>query len=166
MINKFPALVRLARPRQWIKNGFVAAPLFFTPEAVNVRNLGLVAAAVAMFCLLSSAIYAFNDWCDRTADREHPSKRSRPIASGAVSPGLALVWAALLFAAGVALALFLLPTPAFALAVAYVAMSVLYSAGLKHIAILDVLIVAAGFVLRLEVGGAAVGRSSARPCRP
>lgn len=149
--------MRLARPRQWIKNGFVVAPLFFTPDAMSGRNLGLVAAAAAVFCLLSSAIYVFNDWCDRAADREHPAKRTRPLASGEIAPGLGLAWAAGLFAAGAGLAIVLLPAAAVQLAALYVAMSALYSAWLKHIAILDVLILAIGFVLRVEVGGAAVG---------
>jgi decaprenyl-phosphate phosphoribosyltransferase len=155
--DKFLALWRLARPRQWIKNGFVVAPLFFTPEAVNAHNLAGVAAAAAAFCLLASALYVFNDWCDRAADREHPSKRTRPLASGEISAGLGLAWAACLLVAGAALAMILLPAAAVRLAALYVLMTALYSLWLKHIAILDVLIVAAGFVLRVEVGGAAVG---------
>jgi 4-hydroxybenzoate polyprenyltransferase len=154
---KFPALWRLARPRQWVKNGFVAAPLFFTPEAVTGANLVRTGIAVVVFCLLASAIYVVNDWCDAEADRAHPAKRSRPIAAGDVSPGLALAWAAVLLAAGAALSFAVLPTQASGMAAVYVGLSLLYSLRLKHVAVLDVLIVATGFVLRVEFGGAAIG---------
>jgi len=156
MVADFPSLLRLARPAQWVKNGFVIAPLFFTPGAMNAHNVGLVAAAVVAFSLLASAIYVFNDWCDREADRLHPAKKTRPIASGAVAPAAALVWGAALLGAGAALALLALPLPAALIALAYAAMATAYSARLKHVAILDVLIVAAGFVLRVEVGSAAI----------
>ncbi len=157
MKPKSPALLRLARPRQWVKNGFVLAPLFFTPDAVSRQTVGRVAIAFVVFCLLSSAIYVFNDWSDAAADRLHPAKRTRPIAAGEVRSGTALLLAALLLAAGFALSLTTLPILATEIAAAYVAMSLLYSARLKHIAVLDVLIVATGFVLRIEFGGAAVG---------
>lgn len=157
MKPKIPALLRLARPRQWVKNGFVLAPLFFTPADVTRQNVGGVAIGFVVFCLVSSAVYVVNDWCDAEADRAHPAKSTRPIAAGEVSPGFALVWAAALLGAGLALSLVTLPRPASAIAAAYVAMSLLYSWRLKHVAVLDVLIVATGFVLRLEFGGAAVG---------
>ncbi len=155
MSTKIAALVRLARPTQWVKNGFVAAPLFFTPEAVNRRNLELVLVAVAVFCLLASAVYVFNDWCDREADRAHPAKRRRPLAAGDVSAAAGLAWALALLAAGTALAVLALPRAAVGFAAAYVALTAFYSARLKHIAVLDVLIVASGFVLRVEAGAAA-----------
>ncbi len=156
MAVKMPPLLRLLRPEQWVKNGFVAAPLFFTPEAVNRHNVLLTAAAVIVFSLLASAIYVFNDWCDRDGDRLHPTKRLRPLASGDVSSTAGLTCAVLCLVAGTALALAVLPPPATALALAYAAMSALYSAKLKHLAILDVLVVATGFVLRIEVGAAAI----------
>jgi 4-hydroxybenzoate polyprenyltransferase len=154
---KFTPLVRLARPRQWVKNGFVLAPLFFTPEAMNWANVARSIIGVVVFCLIASAIYGFNDWCDAEADRLHPAKSTRPIASGDVAPGTALLLAALLLAGGAVVSFIALPARASAFAAAYVLMSALYSARLKHIAVLDVLIVAAGFVLRIEFGGAAVG---------
>lgn len=157
MKPKFPALWRLARPRQWVKNGFVVAPLFFTPEAVSLANLGRVGLAVAVFCLLASAIYIFNDWFDAEADRLHPGKCGRPIAAGEIAPGTALLAAGLLIAAGLALSAAALPRLATGIAAGYVAMSLAYSARLKHVAILDVLIIATGFVLRIEFGGAAAG---------
>ncbi len=155
-MTSLSALIRLARPRQWVKNAFVAAPLFFTPEAINGRNLVLVAAAVAVFCLLASAIYVFNDWCDREADRQHPSKRLRPIASGAVSPAAGLAFGALLLVAASLLTLAFLPRGFAVYAAIYAIFSILYSLRLKHIAVLDVLIVAFGFVLRVQGGSAAI----------
>ncbi len=159
-MTSLSVLIRLARPRQWVKNAFVAAPLFFTPEAINARNLVLVAGAVAVFCLLASAIYAFNDWCDREADRQHPSKRLRPIASGEVSPGVGLAFSALLLLAAILLTVALLPRGFALYAAAYAVFSALYSLRLKHIALLDVLIVAFGFVLRVQAGSAAISVSS------
>ena len=151
--------MRLARPRQWVKNGFVLAPLFFTPEAMNWGNVGRGVIAVVVFCLIASAIYVFNDWCDADADRLHPAKSTRPIASGEVAPGTGLLLAALLLAAGAVVSLSALPAQASVIAAGYVALTVLYSWYLKHIAVLDVLIVATGFVLRVEFGGAAAGIS-------
>jgi decaprenyl-phosphate phosphoribosyltransferase len=149
------ALIRLARPRQWIKNGFVVAPLFFTPGALNLANAGQVLVAVVAFCLLSSAVYAFNDWCDRDADRDHPSKRTRPIASGEVSASAGLGFSLLLLAAGLVVA-FLLPRLAAIYCLVYVVLQALYSTRLKHVSVIDVMVVAIGFVLRIEVGSAAI----------
>lgn len=156
MTASLSGLVRLARPRQWVKNAFVVAPLFFTPEAIDARNLGLVAAAVGVFCLLSSAIYAFNDWCDREADRLHPAKRTRPIAAGEVSPAAGLVFTVLLLVAAAALSVAVMPAPFTGFAAAYAVLSILYSLRLKHLSVLDVIVVALGFVLRVEGGAAAV----------
>lgn len=149
-------LLRLARPRQWVKNAFVAAPLFFTPDALNARNIALVAAAVAVFCLLSSAIYAFNDWCDREADRLHPAKRTRPIASGEVSPGAGLALTGVLLVAAAALALAVMPPAFLTYAGGYAVLSILYSLRLKHLSVVDVMVVAIGFVLRVEGGAVAI----------
>jgi hypothetical protein len=134
------ALIRLARPKHWIKNAFVVAPLFFTPGALNAANLQAVALAFAAFCLAASAIYVVNDWFDRAADRLHPEKRHRPIASGAVTVGAALSFAILLAAASVVAAL-MLPALFQKLLVFYVALNLGYSAWLKHVSLLDVLIV-------------------------
>ncbi|MGQ0662668.1 MAG: UbiA prenyltransferase family protein [Pseudomonadota bacterium] len=152
------ALIRLARPRDWVKNAFVAAPLFFTPEALSASTTGAVAVAVAAFCLAASATYALNDWSDREADRAHPEKRLRPVAAGEVSAGGALAFAACLAAAAAGLAS-LLPLPFAAFAFAYMVLNVVYSLALKQVAILDVLALAAGFVLRVHAGAAAVGVS-------
>jgi 4-hydroxybenzoate polyprenyltransferase len=140
------------RPRQWVKNAFVAAPLFFTPEALNATGIFETAMAVLVFCLLSSAVYVVNDYCDREADRLHPEKRRRPIASGEVSAPAAVVLAGLLLAGAAAISLTQLPMDFAPLALTYFILNVLYSLKLKHVAILDVLIVASGFVLRVAAG--------------
>src|SRR5690349_11461432 len=85
-------LIRLMRPNQWIKNLFVVTPLFFTPAAVSLPNAILVLVGAVIFCIASSSIYVFNDTADRDADRIHPIKRYRPVASGAVSRRTALVF--------------------------------------------------------------------------
>jgi decaprenyl-phosphate phosphoribosyltransferase len=150
------ALIRLARPKQWVKNAFVAAPLFFTPAALTLPNLWAVGLAVLAFSLGASAIYVVNDHCDRDADRLHPKKRLRPIAAGEVPAGLALVYAAILAGAALAIAL-VLPAKFLGVLGLYLVLSLAYSLKLKHASLLDVLIVAMGFVLRVEAGSAAIG---------
>lgn len=149
-------LVRLARPKHWVKNGFVLAPLLFArPEPFDVAVIR-AAMAIASFCLIASAIYCVNDVFDAAADREHPTKRNRPVAAGRIAPGLAIVFGALLVA-GAALIASRLNT-AFVLAlVAYVINNVIYNAGLKHRSIADIISIALGFVIRLVAGSVAIG---------
>ncbi len=149
------ALLRLMRPKQWVKNGFVAAPLFFTPSAMTLAGIGATARAIAVFCLAASAIYIINDWMDRDADRLHPEKKHRPLAAGTVSVGLALTTAVALAGAAALIAL-TLPPMFHWIAAGYVAMNVAYSFGLKRVALLDVMIIAIGFVLRVDAGAAAI----------
>ena len=146
-----PPIIRLVRPKQWIKNGFVAAPLFFTPDKVNASSLLDVLTGFAVFCMAASAVYCLNDLRDAEGDRNHPVKKSRPIASGAVSPPAAMVLMALLMAGTAALAAWRVPMILWVVG-AYFAINIAYTLRLKHIAILDVLIVAFGFVLRVEAG--------------
>lgn len=148
--------LRLARPKQWVKNAFVAAPLFFTPSVLSWASAAIVAQAVLAFSLIASAIYALNDWADREADRLHPEKRHRPVASGAVAPNAALAFAALLTLAGAALAL-RLPPGFGAILACYAILNIAYSLGLKNISLLDVLVIAVSFVLRVEAGAVAIG---------
>lgn len=149
------ALLRLMRPKQWVKNGFVAAPLFFTPSAMTWSGVAATAMAVAVFCLAASAVYVINDWMDRDADRLHPEKRHRPLASGEVSLGAAMGLTVLLLIAAVALAWQLPPLFRW-LAGVYVVMNLAYSLWLKRVALLDVMLIAAGFVLRVDGGAAAI----------
>lgn len=146
-----PAIVKLLRPKQWVKNTFVLAPLFFTPEKASVHNMATVLTGFAVFCMVASAVYCLNDFRDREADREHPVKHARPLASGAVSPAAALVLMAILLAGGGALAVWRVPEALPILAV-YFTLNVAYSLYLKSVAIIDVLIVAFGFILRIEAG--------------
>ena len=151
-----PAIARLLRPKQWIKNTFVAAPLFFTPDKASADNIVTVLTGLAVFCIVASAVYCLNDFRDREADRGHPVKRERPLASGAVSPAAALVLMACLLAGGAALAVWRVPDILPILAV-YLTLNVAYSLYLKSIAIIDVLIVAFGFVLRVQAGAILIG---------
>jgi 4-hydroxybenzoate polyprenyltransferase len=148
-------LARLARPKQWVKNFFVAAPLFFTPASVSLHNIVVVAIGTAIFCAASSSIYVFNDLMDRESDRMHPVKTSRPIASGSVSPFLAICFLIFLTFLSIVSA-FVLSHSFGILVVAYMLLQTAYSAGLKHIAILDVMIIAVGFVLRIFAGSAII----------
>ena len=148
------ALAVSLRPRQWIKNLFVFAGLIFSHKLFT-RDTGLALMAFVVFCALSGAVYLVNDVADRERDRAHPRKRLRPIASGELSPGLAVSAAILLTLASLALATFL-GRPFLLTAVAYVLLLMSYSVVLKHLVIVDVLTVAAGFVLRAVAGALAV----------
>jgi 4-hydroxybenzoate polyprenyltransferase len=149
-------LIRSMRPAQWIKNFFIfAAPIF--GRAILHRGVLLrTTAAFVVFCALSSALYLANDVIDAEEDRVHPRKSKRPIAAGRVSPGLA--WAAAGFLTGAGLiAAFFLDATFLAAAGVYVNLQILYSLLLKRIVILDVFVIAAGFVLRVAAGGFAAG---------
>jgi 4-hydroxybenzoate polyprenyltransferase len=149
-------LVKLLRPHQWVKNGFVFIGLLFGGTGNDSALQGKVLLAAAGFCLLSSCVYVLNDIFDRTADQAHPLKRGRPLASGAVGIGAALALASLCAAAGLALGAAASAGVA-AILVAYLLLNLAYSAGLKHVAILDVFIIAAGFMLRIFAGTSGVG---------
>lgn len=145
-----PAL-RLLRPHQWVKNAFVAAPLFFTPSALSLASVALVLAGLIAFCLVASSVYILNDYVDRHADRLHPTKRTRPIASGEIAPATALFLFVGTLGAGLLLAFGL--HPAFgALAATYFLVNVAYCFGLKQISIVDVMTITLGFVLRVFAG--------------
>ena len=148
-------LVRLLRPSHWLKNGFVFAALVFARKVTDAEAVVRAAGAFAAFCLASSAIYALNDVVDRREDAQHPSKRLRPVASGAVGVGLAVGLSVVLASVGVGLALVV--GRAFAATVgAYLVLMLAYVAGLRRVAILDVLIIASGFVIRAYAGGVAI----------
>ena len=152
MNHKILALIRSLRPEQWLKNGFVLAPMVFSGllDDPGIWARGLL--AVAAFCCASSAVYLINDVLDREADRSHPSKCNRPVAAGEISVGAALVTAGLLAAAAMAMA-FVLGGWFPAVLGGYILMVVLYSVVLKRVVFVDVLVLAAGFVFRV-VGGA------------
>jgi 4-hydroxybenzoate polyprenyltransferase len=148
------SLVVSLRPGQWSKNLFVFAGLLFGKQLFEPKALAITSAAFVVFCVLSGVIYLLNDVADREADRRHPLKSRRPIASGQLAPSTALVAACVLGLGGLAAAFAL--RPAFGVvALAYVVLQSAYSAGLKHLVIIDVLTIAIGFVLR-AVSGAVV----------
>jgi 4-hydroxybenzoate polyprenyltransferase len=149
------AWIRLLRPRQWVKNFFVLAPLLFSGRALEWASQWRALAAFAVFCALASGVYALNDVIDRESDRAHPVKRVRPIAAGLISTSSALTLASILLL--VALVGAFLVAPALgAIAVAYLAVNVAYGLKLKRIVIVDVFAVASFFVMRLLAGAAAV----------
>jgi 4-hydroxybenzoate polyprenyltransferase len=143
------------RPGQWTKNLFVFAALVFAQRLNDSDAVLRSLAAFVIFCALSSTIYLINDVLDREQDRRHPLKINRPIASGAISPALALGVAAILGTAAM-IAAAAVGWPLFQMAAAYVVLLSAYSAFLKHIVILDVLTIAAGFTLRAAAGAAAI----------
>ncbi len=145
------ALVRLLRPHQWTKNVLCFAGAVFGGRLLDAHALTLDLCTFGVFCAISSAGYIFNDIADRERDSEHPTKRRRPIASGAVSPHLAAIIGVGLAGISLAGAAALGPA-AFVCVVLYLVNTAVYSAVLKHLALLDVLSVAFGFVLRLLAG--------------
>jgi 4-hydroxybenzoate polyprenyltransferase len=144
------SLVVSIRPRQWVKNLFVFAGVIFSHKLFTV-DAGRALAAFAIFCALSGVVYLVNDVADRERDRAHPKKRHRPLASGRVSASAALWLAGTLATAALALGLAASPIVA-ALVGAYAAMNLAYSYALKNVVILDVFIIAAGFILRILAG--------------
>jgi 4-hydroxybenzoate polyprenyltransferase len=144
-------LVRTMRPHQWVKNLFVLAPLVFAQELLHLSKAVRALAGFAVFCLLAGGVYILNDLVDVEADRQHPVKRHRPIASGEVSEREAKV--ALAVVAIVALAGALaLGLPFLATAVGYLILNLAYSFSLKKLAYVDVLCIATGFELRVLAG--------------
>ncbi len=148
-------LVISLRPQQWTKNLLVFAGLIFAQRLFDARALTTSIAAFAVFCGLSSVVYLINDLSDRDADRLHPTKARRPIASGALAPGAAWTAAAVLGIASIAGALAI--SRSFAVVGGlYLVLLSAYSAWLKHLVILDVLTLASGFVLRAVAGAVAI----------
>jgi 4-hydroxybenzoate polyprenyltransferase len=145
------------RPDQWTKNLLVFAPLIFaeTGKLFDPQSVISAVEAFLIFCVLSGVVYLLNDVVDRESDRQHPLKRRRPIASGAVSIPSALIAAAVLAIAAL-VAGFALSRAFGLVSVAYLALQVLYSGPLKHLVIIDVLTLSFGFVLRAVAGGVAI----------
>jgi len=148
-------VIRSLRPEQWTKNLIIFGGLLFGQRLFDLHSAAYATAAFAVFCALSGVVYLLNDVADRDADRRHPLKRHRPIASGELSTSTALVAAGIIGIGGLAIA-FLLRTEFGFLATAYVALLALYSGPLKHIVIVDVLTIAIGFVLRAAAGAAVI----------
>ena len=156
MLGKaFSALVRAIRPRHWLKNGFVLAPAVFAGHAFDPPAMLKATLVAVAFCLASSAGYLVNDVLDREADRNDPVKKLRPVASGEMSVAATLAWAAVLLTA--ALALGLRQGTLVLLAVAgYASLTLLYSVFLKGVPVVDVMVLATGFLVRLVAGAVAI----------
>jgi 4-hydroxybenzoate polyprenyltransferase len=149
------ALVRAMRPRHWLKNGFVLAPAVFAGHAFDTPAMLKALTVAIAFCLASSAGYLVNDVLDREADRNDPVKKFRPVAAGELGVGAALGWAALLFGAALAASLSRGGLVVLALA-GYVLLTLLYSVFLKSMPIVDVMVLATGFLIRLVAGAVAI----------
>lgn len=149
------ALIQSLRPAQWAKNLLVFAALVFSHNADNMQAIVDCTIAFLLFCAASSGVYLLNDLMDREADRKHPLKRDRPIASGRVPVGLAVFASVALFAT--ALGFGVLLTGSFLIVLAsYIVLQIAYSFGLKRIVLVDVFCVALGFVLRAVAGAFAI----------
>jgi len=156
--NKTLALLTVMRPQQWTKNVFVFAALLFSGQFRDPAMCFRTALAFIVFCLVSSAIYAINDVCDRGEDRRHPVKKNRPIASGAVGVNLALLFSGILIVLGLLLAGCINKLLLFVVSL-YIVIHIAYSLKIKHIVILDVMMIAGGFVLRILGGSVAIAVS-------
>ena len=153
MFLMFRQLLITMRPKQWTKNVFIFAALLFDIKLLDVTHGGRTTLAFILFCILSGSVYLINDLTDIDKDRQHPVKRNRPLASGGLSKSWAVSAAIVLPI--IALSLSFLLQPLFGLiALVYFVIQLFYSFGLKDVVILDVLIIAAGFVLRVAAGSA------------
>lgn len=150
------AVIRLMRIKQWVKNLFLFVPTFFAGHLFELSEMLRLLNGTLAFSLVASGIYVINDYKDRHIDKLHPKKKIRPIASGEVSESLAKVLMVVLLSVGLAWSFFI-ERNFFYLLLAYVTLNIGYSLGLKNIAILDLFIVAFGFLIRVYSGGVIVG---------
>lgn len=148
--------LRALRPDQWIKNSFVLLPLVFSLSLTDSGRVLQSLAYTLLFCLASSSVYLFNDVMDRERDQAHPDKRTRPVASGEMGRGAALIIALILGAAAIG-AGFRFSGPAKLVLGLYLLNNLFYSLGLKRVVVLDVILIALGFVLRVLGGAYAIG---------
>ena len=148
-LRSIPALLRVG---QWTKNGFIVLPAFFAGAILHTEVLVQLILGFIIYSIAASAIYIVNDLRDIEVDRLHPRKRNRPIAAGLVKPGVALV-IAILLGSGALAAAFVLDRDFGLIVAGYTGMNLMYSLYLKRWAILDVMIIAFGFLLRLHAGG-------------
>jgi len=153
---RWAAYVELARPSHWVKNAFVLAGIVFGHAWDDASLLSAALVTTLAFCLASSAVYAFNDSIDAEQDRDHPDKRERPVARGAVGKREAFAIAGTLALAALAAAAWVGAT-ATGIVAAYLVLNVAYTLGLKRVPVIDVFVIAAGFMLRLLAGTSGIG---------
>lgn len=151
-MSEFILFLRLIRPQQWIKNLFLFVPLFFAGDFFHIDKLVQLFFGMISFSMVSSAAYILNDYRDIEADKIHPVKQYRPLASGRINVTFALIAMAIFAVAGITSAFYLGQTFGYILVV-YLTMNISYSFGLKNVSIIDILIVATGFVMRILAGG-------------
>lgn len=144
--------ITLARPHQWVKNAFIFLPAFFAGKVFDFAMLPEILYGFFIFCFASSAAYVLNDIADKEQDALHPEKKYRPVACGKISPMQAKIFTGALEAVALSLS-FLLNTEFFYCIVAYILINAAYSFYLKHIPVLDIIIVSTGFLLRIFAGG-------------
>jgi 4-hydroxybenzoate polyprenyltransferase len=159
--SSFRAVMDSLRMHQWVKNSLLFAGIVFSGQLTNLISLLTACVAFAVFCLVSSGVYLLNDLADREADRKHPVKRHRPLASGRLSPRTAAAACLLLLAFGVGGG-FAIGYAFGCLVCVYVGQNLAYSMALKRVAILDIMMVAGGFVIRAVAGAVAIS-STASP---
>jgi 4-hydroxybenzoate polyprenyltransferase len=155
-MNSARDLWRLMRPRQWVKNGFVFVGLLFANAWGQPQLRIRVLLAAIAFCLVSSGVYIFNDLMDREQDLNHERKKTRPLAAGRVSAGTAVILLIVLWIVGFGVAV-LVSRTVLGLLLLYIVINVAYSIRLKEVVLLDVFLVAAGFMLRILAGTIGVG---------
>jgi len=151
-MSQFYPLVKLIRPQQWVKNLFLFVPVFFAGDVFNTEKIILLIFGFTSFCLISSAVYILNDYKDIELDKLHPIKKFRPLASGQVAVSHAFFLMGILLLFGLLLS-YSISITFLILLVSYIIINLLYSLGLKNVSIVDILIVATGFVLRTIAGG-------------
>ncbi|MCP4678880.1 MAG: decaprenyl-phosphate phosphoribosyltransferase [Deltaproteobacteria bacterium] len=155
-MNTLKAIFKLARPKQWVKNIFVLTAIIFSGRVSDPESIVTTLLAFAAFCLASSSIYYINDYRDLEEDKKHPTKRNRPLASGALPKWVGIIGFFVLLAAAIGIPLITLNKPTTVVIVFYLVLNFAYSFGLKNIVIIDVLCIATSFVLRILAGAAAL----------
>ena len=143
------------RPRQWLKNGLVYAALFFDRKVIDLESLARTTAAFIFLCMVSSAVYIMNDLADVENDRQHPTKKTRPLAAGELNPTVAIIAAVLLALGGLAAGFYLSQALGWIL-LTYLLIQIAYTFYFKHVVLLDVIFVASGFILRVAAGVAVI----------
>ncbi|MDD5167431.1 MAG: decaprenyl-phosphate phosphoribosyltransferase [Syntrophales bacterium] len=148
--------LKLLRPQDWVKNLIILMPLFFSVRIGEVVPLTRALIACVIFCLMSSSVYIFNDINDKEIDRHHPRKHDRPLASGRISNSSAMIFMAVILVTGLGASAIFSPMMLF-FSLLYFLLNVAYSLKLKYIPIIDVVIIASGYVIRIFVGGVVTG---------
>lgn len=149
-------LLSLMRPRQWVKSGFVFVGILFANAWRQTQTLERVLVVAVAFSLVASGVYIFNDLFDRQRDLQHPQKKHRPLASKRISISTAILFLIILWIAGLALG-FIVAVKVFFILMLYISINLGYSLGLKHVVLLDIFIIAGGFMLRILAGTSGIG---------